>query len=155
MYKLNHGMRGVILTAYKTSLNDGVIGIYEGQAPANPKDAETGALLVWITQDGQPFTPGQPDNGLSLDVITHEDTLSVLSKTAGENWAGPGLSNGQAGYWRYYDNSRITGASTVSVRIQGSVGLANADMILGSVNVKVGVPVTVNEFNITKLMTRQ
>jgi len=152
MFKLSTGLRQSLLTAYKTAFNDGVIGIYAGQAPANPKDAETGTLLAWITQNGNAFTPGQPDNGLSFDAITNEAAQSVLAKSAAEVWQGTGLATGQAGYFRFYDNSRVTGESSVAVRFQGTVGTANADMILGSVNIKAGVPVTVDECTITQPM---
>jgi hypothetical protein len=153
MLKLSTGDRQAVLTARKIAYNDGIIGIWSGQAPANPKDAETGAILVWITQNGLVFTPGQPDNGLSFDIITHEEATSYLNKTAGEVWQGPGLARGQAGYFRLYDNSRITGESAIATRLQGTVGTtSSADLQLASVDIKEGVPVTIDNFVIEQPM---
>ena len=152
MYKLSSGARQSLLDAYKNTFNDGVIRVYSGVAPASPDDAETGTLLAEITVDGAAFTPGMPGAGLSFDVITHESGQSVLAKTASENWMGTGLAQGQAGYFRMYDNNRVTGESTTAKRIQGTVGTANADLQLASVNIVAGVPVTVNNLTIVQPM---
>lgn len=150
MFKLSTGLRQSLLNTYKTAFNDGVIRIYGGQAPATPDAVETGPLLAEVTVDAGAFTPGQPGNGLSFDVITNGASNSILAKMAAESWRGNGLADGQAGYFRFYDNSRITGESTTAVRFQGTVGTASADMILASVNIKAGVPVTINEMTITQ-----
>ena len=106
----------------KTVMNDSVIHIYSGTQPADADAIETGDLLMIITLDSLAFVPGAAANGLSMDI----STAGVLAKTVAETWSGDGLAAAGtgtvAGWFRWYDNAVVTGASTTSVRIDGAIG---------------------------------
>lgn len=106
------------LNAFAETFKNGVLAIYSGTQPASADDAETGTLLCLITRDGGAFTPGQPDNGLNFGT----PSAGQIDKAAGETWSGTVLADGVAGWFRFYDNSYTTGASTTAKRFDGLVG---------------------------------
>lgn len=109
----------------KNIMANSVIYVYSGTQPATADDTEgSSVLLMKYTLNGDPFTSGVATNGLNLDVSTG----GVISKAVGEVWAGTGLpaagaSPGtQAGWFRWYANTVVTGASTTAVRMDGAIG---------------------------------
>lgn len=105
-------------------LLDGIIEIYSGARPASADAIQTGTLLLKITLDGGDFTAGVATNGISLGEF--EDL--VLKRASGEVWKGTGLSDGTAGWARWYSNAYETGASTTAVRMDGTVSTSGADV---------------------------
>jgi len=110
----------------KSIMQDGVIRIFSGTQPANADAVETGTLLMEITVDAGAFTPGVATNGLEMG----SSADGVLSKAAAETWKGVGLAAAStgtvAGWFRWYDNNRTTGASTTAVRLDGAIGATTA-----------------------------
>ncbi len=151
--KLSQGLRLAWLGSLATLLNDGVIGIFGATPPAAPEDAEAGTPLVLITLAGGAFTPGLAANGLGWDAAAMDGTVAYLPKAAAETWQGQGLATGTASHFRLYDNAYTSGASTTSVRLQGSVGVANADMLVSSVQVTTGVPFFVNSLRLRQAVS--
>lgn len=101
----------------KTDFANGVMAIYTGSQPASADAAETGTLLCLITKDGEAFTAGNPTNGLNFGSVSN----NVVSKSEGETWSGKVLVDGVAGWFRFYDNNHVTGASTTANRFDGSI----------------------------------
>ena len=142
---------GTIITgnnggSWKSLLDNGIIHVYSGSQPASADDAETGTLLLKLTVASGAFVAGSPDNGLSLRQIIS----GVMSKDDGEVWSGVGLATGTAGWFRYYDNKYITGASTNAIRFDGTVGTSGAQLILTSTNIVLGATTTADSCTITQ-----
>jgi len=121
-------------------LRNGVIELRTGSQPASADDAETGTLLVRITNGAGAFTPGSPTNGLNIGAAA-SGTSGIES---GETWQGLGLAAGTAGWYRHYDNSYTTGASTTAKRYDGLCGVGTNQLRLSTLTVAVDAPITVS-----------
>jgi hypothetical protein len=134
---------------------DGVINIYTGTQPLSADNAATGTLLATVTVDAGAFAAGVATNGLEFDAPVG----AVISKAAAENWKYTGGTAGTAGWFRLVGNaadghnqwetSSPEASSTTLPRIDGSIGVSSGDMRLSNVNIAVGAPGTIDEFNIT------
>jgi hypothetical protein len=81
-------------------------------------------------------------------------SAGVLSKESG-TWSGDGIADGQAGWFRFCGNATDAGgASTTLVRMDGSISTTLGDLILRSLTVETGVPITIDQFDITFPMVR-
>ena len=100
------------------------IRIYAGTEPASPDDAIGSAtLLCTITGDGVAGT----------DLTFETDAVNgVLSKDSTQIWKGSCVAGGTATFYRMVSHSDTGNASTTAVRVQGSVGTVNADLLLAS-----------------------
>jgi len=129
---------------FKELMQNGVIRIYSGAQPADADAAETGSLLLLITESGLTFTPGAAGNGLEFKKILD----GYLYKNEDETWQGTVLADGIAGWFRFYDNNVDTGVDKSAVRFDGSCGTSGTTMILGSTNFVSGAPFVLNSFSI-------
>lgn len=127
-------------------LRNGVIEIYTGTQPATADLAETGTKLLRVTIASGAFSSGSPTNGLNLGV----PSAGVTSKEALEVWSGVGLAAGTAGWFRYYDNSYTTGASSTAVRFDGVCGVGTGQLRLSSLTITLGATTTVDSGSITQ-----
>ena len=114
-----------VTNCIKTVMANSVIYVYSGTQPATADDTEGSAvLLMKYTLNAGTFTSGVSTNGLNLDV----SVAGVISKAIGEVWAGVGLAAAgvspgtQAGWFRWYANTVVQGASTSAVRMDGAIG---------------------------------
>lgn len=124
---------------------DGVIYIQSGAQPASADAALTGTTLLIITVDGGAFTPGSPTNGLEFD----PPTAGVMPKAAAENWQGVGIAAGVATWFRHMANGVDSfGSSTTLPRIDGPAGTFGTSLIMSTVNIAIGTPVTVDQYNV-------
>jgi len=130
--------------ALKDLFKYSVLDIYSGSAPSTADAAETGTKLLSITVSAGAFTAGTLTNGLQFDAIS-EGTLSKSAAT----WSDAALATGTAGYFRLYDNGYITGTSTTSIRLQGTIGTSGADLNISSTSLTLGATTTVDTFDIT------
>ncbi|CAG36727.1 hypothetical protein [Desulfotalea psychrophila] len=139
------GMILAELIAFAARFAGGVLHIYSGTQPASADDAEAGTLLGIITVDGLAHTPGEVTNGLNFG----SPVDGVISPAEGEEWKGTWVATGEATWFRFYDKDEITDASDVAVRWDGSVGVADADLLLENVTVDMGqsIIVTLNVNN--------
>jgi hypothetical protein len=126
-------------------LRNGVIEIYTGSQPADADTAESGTKLLRITQDSGTFTSGSPDNGLNLATASS----GVTEKESAEVWSGVGITDGTAGWFRYYDNSYTTGASTTAVRFDGVCGVGTGELRMSTLTVTTSATSTVDSGSIT------
>ena len=119
--------------------------VYSGSAPATADAAETGTILLQITDSAGAFTAGTATNGLEFDAVV----TGKLSALTTQTWQDAALATGTAGYCRLYDNAHITGSSTSSIRLQGTVGTSGAELNISSTSLTVGATTTVDTFDIT------
>lgn len=127
-------------------LRDGVIEIYTGTQPATADLTESGTKLLRITLNSLAFTPGSPTNGLNLATAI----AGVASKESGETWSGEGLTDGTAGWFRYYSNAYTTGASSTAIRFDGVCGVGSGELRMSSLTVATGATTTVDSGSITQ-----
>lgn len=124
--KMSTGLRNGLLStgSFASVMNNHVIVIYSGTVPADA-DAAIGAAvaLCEITVGDDGVTP------LGYDAAAN----GVLQKASAETWSGTVDSTGTASFFRMRTQADGDGASTSATRVQGTVGLAGADMNLSSV----------------------
>lgn len=141
--KVSTGLRNKVLDtgSLKSRLALGFLKLYSGAEPATADAAVTGTLLSTISVGGT-------GTGLSLDAAA---VGGVIAKAA-EVWSGPIVATGVAGYWRF-SAAGDTGASSITEeRIQGSIGLAGADINLSSTSLTTNAALsaqTINYFVVT------
>lgn len=133
MIKVSTGLRNKVLDtgSLRSRLNLGFICIYSGAEPATADAAVTGTLLCTISVSGG-------GTGLSFDAAAAN---GVLAKSA-EVWSGAIVATGVAGYYRFAAAGDTGAASTTEERIQGSVGLAGADLNLTSTSLTTNASLT-------------
>lgn len=121
--KTSTGLRNKMLDtgSLKGRLALGFIKIYSGTEPTTADAAVTGTLLCTISVSGG-------GTGLSLDTTA---SAGVLAKSAAV-WSGAIVAAGIAGYYRFSAAGDTGAASATEERIQGSVGLAGADLNLSN-----------------------
>ena len=119
--KLSTGLVNALLKtgSFKSVMNDGILYLFSGLQPANADAIETAGAIVLlkVTVASGAFVSGAPTNGLGWD----DAVLNVASKAAAETWSGVGLVDGTAGWFRFYGNTVVTGASTSAIRFDGRV----------------------------------
>jgi hypothetical protein len=138
--QVSTGLRNALLGTYSlaAALNLGFIKIYTGTPPATADMAATGTLLVTIS------------NASSATGLTSGAAASgTLPKTTSEVWSGVNAVSGTAGYMRYVAPGDDGTASATQMRLQGTVGVASADLILSSVNLSGGAVQGIDTSNIT------
>lgn len=123
-----------------------VIHVYSGSAPSTVDETETGTLLLKMTKDAGEVTPGDPTNGLNFDP---DSIASGILTDDGETISGVGLADGQAGYYRMYDNGVETGESQTAKRIQGTVGTSSAQLVMTSTTITKDATTTAASHQIT------
>ncbi len=127
-----------------------VIDLYSGSQPTSADDGETGTKLLTITLNSGAFVSGEATNGLNFGEVVS----GVLSKEAGEVWSGTGIADGTAGWFRIYDNSYVSGASTSEVRMDGAVATSGGQLNMSSTAVVTGGTSTINSVSLTMPASR-
>lgn len=124
--KLSTGLRNAILSgsSIKAALDGGEIRIYSGQEPTTADaaiDSAANTLLCTIrSANNGTLTFGSAAGG-------------VMLKAANEVWSGVNAASGTATFYRHVAaGDTPSTASTTAPRIQGTVGLAGADLNLTS-----------------------
>ena len=149
--KLSTGLVNALLdtNCFKTVMNDGILYFYTGLQPSSADVIETvgAANLLKITIASGAFVSGAPGNGLGWD----DAVLNVISKAAAETWSGVGLADGTAGWFRFYSNTVVTGASTTSARFDGRIsGIGGGGEIeLSSTTIAIGATTTLSTATFT------
>lgn len=125
--KRSTAMRSALLTAFKAQFDGSVIGIFSGSVPATADAALTrdAMLLCVISKEGS-------GEGVSFDSDTSQ---GVMVKSPNEVWKGEVRNGGTATFFRMYKLADDqTAASYTLARLQGTVGLLDADLNLSSVD---------------------
>ena len=140
--KLSTGLRTKMLNGgatggIKGALSGGKINIYSGPQPLSADTAATGTLLATVSAGGA---------GLTFD----EAIAASISKAAAEDWEFTGLSNGTAGWFRFFPAGGDPSAtSATEARIDGSIANAGGDMRVATVSIVTGAPNAVHIFKLT------
>ncbi|WPG35304.1 hypothetical protein [Variovorax sp. EBFNA2] len=137
--KLSTGLRNGLLSggSLKSLLDGGEIRIYDTVAvPASADDAIGGATLLVVIKNG--------GSGITFAAAAG----GVMQKAPGEVWSGVNAATGNALFYRHVLSADDGSASTAAVRIQGSVGLAGADMNLSSVALTGGATQSLNFYSV-------
>jgi len=134
----------------KATMANSVLHIFSGSQPATADAAETGDLLMIITEGAGAFVSGAATNGLNMDV----STAGVLAKAVAEEWKGYGLAAAgagvTAGWFRWYANTVVTGISTTAVRVDGAIGTsASYELQMTNTVIVENGPATISTFNYT------
>ena len=123
--KASTGLRDGALgdSSIKDLLDLGFIDIYAGAVPATADADVTGhtklcRISLNSTGDGLEMDP--PSGG-------------IMSKPSADVWSGVNLATGTATFYRHVGASDTGALSTTEPRLQGTVGVAGADINLASV----------------------
>lgn len=133
----------------KDLFRNGVLDIFSGIQPTKADETESGTKLVRITLSSGAFVAGTDTNGINLG----DSVSGVIGKLSGEVWSGVGLVAGTAGWFRFYDNSATTGASTTAVRLDGAIATTGAQMNMSNTTITVDGTTTIGTVAITDPMS--
>ena len=137
--KLSTGLRNKLLDtgSLKSIFAGGKIRILSGSAPADADAAETGTLIVEISNGGA---------GINFDTAA---AAGVLQKAPAETWSGTNVATLTATYYRHVAAGDTFALSTTQPRIQGTVGTVGADMNLSSVALVTAATQAVDFYSVT------
>lgn len=127
-------------SSFKGVFDNGVLCIYSGAQPADADAAENGTLLAEVNVDGATFTPGG-GSGLTFAAASGKS----ISKTGSETWKADFAAAGAMAWFRFYDNDKVTGASTSAKRFDGRVGTSRADLEVVTTAATVGGSITLSD----------
>ena len=122
-----------------------IVDVFTGSQPVSADAAETGSKLLSITLSSGPFTAGSPVNGINFGEVAS----GVLHKEAGEVWSGLGLVAGPAGWFRFYANDYVLGASLTAIRMDGGVATSGSQFNLSNTSIAVRGTTTVDSVSLT------
>lgn len=98
----------------------GCIRVFAGTQPASADAPEQGTLLGVVSEDGLPWTPGQPDHGLRW-----LQSGKYMLRDPAQHWRLRASAQGTAGWFRLVGNSVDAGGySFTAPRLDGAVGIA-------------------------------
>ncbi len=87
-------------------------------------------------------------NGSGTGLTFENPVAGVVSKAAAEAWRLTGVADGTAGWFRFYPAAGNPAASSsTEARLDGTLGTANADIVVSNIAIRIGVPVTVDQFS--------
>ena len=140
--KASTGLRNQLLdtSPFKTIFNLGFLEIYGGAIPADADQSISGStLLVRIS------------NNNTTTGLTFASTASggAITKNLGETWSKAAVNTGTATFYRLVSASDTGVLSTTEPRVQGSVGLAGADLNLASLSFSASTVYTIDAYSIS------
>lgn len=120
-FKVSTGLRNSMLTddSFAGLMINSKLRIYSGPVPTSADAVLSGATLLCEISDNNTGGP------LSFEATAVDGALSKLSSQV---WSGECVSSGTASFYRLVDNADDGTASTTAARVQGSIGVAGADM---------------------------
>lgn len=127
-YKLSDAAVNAQANALSDLLDNGYMRIYDGEQPATADTAIGAQVLIAELRLANPFSGAASAGVLTASAIT-KDSSANASKTA--TW------------FRLFQSDGTTAV------LDGSVGTASADLILGSVDISAGSEVSVSAFQHT------
>lgn len=139
-WKPSTGLRNALLGtgSLKAALANGFVKVYAcapADIPATADAAITGShTLLWTVYG----------DGISAGLNLGTASGGVIGKDAGETWAGTVVATGNAVFCRFVGASDTGAASTTEPRLQGTVGVAGADLNLSSIALTSGETKQIN-----------
>lgn len=137
-FKVSTGLRNGMLSTNSLSalMAGGFIKIYNGVEPASADAALAGNTLLCT------ISVNDSGTGLTFDAAVD----GVLPKAAAEVWEGTNAASGTATFYRFVLTGDTGALSTTEKRMQGSIGLAGADMNMTSVTLVAAAVQPINYF---------
>ena len=139
--KLSTGLRNAMLDSsnLRTTINGGLIKVYDGTVPATADAALSGNTLLCT------FSLNSTGAGINFDTTATGDTLA---KAPAEVWAGNPAVTGTGTFYRHVAVGDDGTLSTTQARIQGELGAGN-EMLLATNVFTVGVNRVLDAYSIT------
>lgn len=144
MFKISTEVRNRLVgdEGMSSILGNGIAGeirIFAGTEPPSPDDAIGAAtLLCTITVDGF-------GGDLGFDSVI---TNGVLTKDPAQIWKGTCVASGTASFYRMVDHDDDNSADPEMIRLQGAVGVVNADLLLASTSLSISQEQRIDYFAI-------
>ena len=137
------GLKNSVLAtgSLRSALDGGTIRIFAGTPPVDADAPEGGTLLCVISLNGTA-------TGLTFET---DAVAGALSKTASEVWSGINVATGIATHYRFVAPGDSGGSSVTQARLQGSVGMVRADLVLTNTSLAAGAPQTIDYYTATVL----
>lgn len=137
------GLRNGLLDAnpLKTLLDLGFLKIYSGTPPASADAAIGGGNTLLCT-----ISNNSTGTGLTMAASA---AGGVLSKNGSEVWSGVNAASGTASFYRHVAAADDGTESTTAARIQGTIGLAGADLNLGNTALVSGQTQPIDFYTVT------
>lgn len=146
MFKYSTGFRNAVLDtgSVKGTFDGGFLKVYSAPTavPASA-DAAIGDAVLLVT-----FSDNAGAGGLNLATAAASGSIAKLSS---QTWKGTAAATGTAAFFRYVQTGDTGALSTTAKRIQGTVGVAGADMNLSSTSITSGASYTLDYFAMTFL----
>jgi len=127
IFEISPAVQDTLLATLAGLFNGGKLNIYGGTVPASCGAALGSAVLLRSIGDG---------TGISFEPVP---VSGMIVKSTSEDWSAPNVATGTATFYRFVTQADDGLASDIQPRLQGSVGLLDADLILGSINLVIGV----------------
>lgn len=131
------GIREHILNSVLTALETSEIRLYSGAVPASSDDSTGSSTVLCKVRL----------NGTGA-LVWEMNPQKALSKPAAATWVGNNLATGTATYFRIVDQADGDNASSGAIRIQGSVGIVDADLNLDSTALMAGIDTPIKSFTV-------
>jgi len=141
MAKFSTGLRNTMLDSQslKSVMDGGLLHIYSGTAPATADDSVGSATpILTISVDG---TGG----GLHFSSTAEN---GAIGKDTAEVWKGTIQATDTATWFRLVASGDTGGSSGTEARIQGSIGVAGADMLMANTTLTASEEFTLNYFTV-------
>lgn len=142
--KITSSLASQMLAAIKEAYGSAFIAVYAGPVPADANAAVTGTLLGYFFQGG--------NNTIALD----NPVKNTVGMRANESYICNPQAAGTASYFRmgqWGSDDNAAAGPTGFPRIQGTVGQANADLLLADPVFVVGQPKELKYFSVTLPLT--
>jgi hypothetical protein len=125
----------------KELFEGGKVGIFSGGQPTDANQAETGNLLVVISNaSGTAGTAGVTWGTAGAGQLPKSaDVMSGLIGTAGV-----------AGWLRMYDKNMTMGSNGTAIRMDGNCGVSGSDLVLSNTSLVVGATLTIDQATFTE-----
>lgn len=138
--KSSTGLRDGALgdSSIKGLLDLGFINIYAGAVPATADADVTGNTLLCT------ISLNDSGDGLEMD----PPSGGIMSKPSADVWSGTNLATGTATFYRHVGPSDTGALSATEPRLQGTVGVAGADLNLASVALVSGAVQPIDYYSI-------
>jgi hypothetical protein len=140
--KASTGLRNKLLdtSPLKTIFNLGFLNVYSGTIPTDADQSISGATLLCAYSNNNTATG-----------ITFASTASggAITKNLAETWSRAAAGSGTATFYRLVAAGDTGALSTTEARIQGSVGLAGADLNFASLSFTATTVYTVDTYTVS------
>lgn len=131
MFIVSTALRNHLLAtgALDDGLNGGVIRMYTGTIPTSA-DASLGTAVLKCT-----ISLNKTGAGINFEAAP---VSGVLAKSSSETWLGEVVAAGDYSFYRFSSLTDDGSESTTEKRLQGTIGVLNADLLVGDIALAVG-----------------